>query len=81
MFGGIIAGRGRIAQVSAAPGAALRLVIDVFVLGRRPALGHSVSVAGVCLTVAAARGRRASFDVWARRSGGRPSANSDRATR
>ena len=63
MFGGIIAGRGRIVEVSAAPGAALRLVIDVSVLRRRPALGHSVSVAGVCLTVAGARGRRASFDV------------------
>lgn len=65
MFGGIVAGRGRVVAVTSVAGAARRLVIDVSVLGRRPRRGASVSVSGVCLTVAATRGRRASFDVVA----------------
>jgi riboflavin synthase len=63
MFGGIVAGTGRVAAISGTAGAALRLTIDVSVLRRRPRRGASVSVAGTCLTVVSARGRLASFDV------------------
>ena len=63
MFSGIVAGTGRVVAIDAAAGAAFRLTVDLGALPRRPALGASVSVAGVCLTVAALRGRRAGFDV------------------
>jgi riboflavin synthase len=63
MFAGIVAGRGRIVEVREAAGAARRLVLDVSVVKPAPRVGDSVSVAGVCLTVAAIRGRRAAFDV------------------
>jgi riboflavin synthase len=63
MFGGIVAGRGRVARIESVAGAARRLVIDVSVLGRRARRGDSVSVAGVCLTVVSTRGRLAAFDV------------------
>lgn len=63
MFGGIVAGRGRVVEVAETAGAARRLVIDVAALGRRPRRGDSVSVAGTCLTVVSAKGRRAVFDV------------------
>lgn len=63
MFGGIVAGTGRVVEIRQIEGAARRLVVDVSVLGRTPRRGDSVCVAGVCLTVAALRGRRASFDV------------------
>jgi riboflavin synthase alpha subunit len=51
MFAGIVAGTGRIVEVTSAPGAALRLGVDVSVLRRKLVLGASVSVSGVCLTV------------------------------
>jgi len=63
MFAGIVEGRGRIVEIRSVAGAARRLVIDVSSLARRPRRGESVSVAGVCLTVAAVHGRRAAFDV------------------
>jgi riboflavin synthase len=63
MFGGIVAGRGRVVEVAEAPGAARRLVIDIAALGRKPRRGDSISVAGTCLTVVSTRGRRAAFDV------------------
>jgi riboflavin synthase len=63
MFTGIVAGTGRVVEVSTVPGAAVRLVVDVAATGRRPRPGDSVSVAGVCLTVVSLRGRRAAFDV------------------
>lgn len=63
MFGGIVAGTGRVVEIREIAGAARRLVLDVAVLGRNPTRGDSVSVAGVCLTVAVVRGRRAAFDV------------------
>jgi len=63
MFGGIIEGRGAVVEIREAAGAARRLVVDVSALARVPRVGDSVSVAGVCLTVAAIRGRRAAFDV------------------
>ena len=63
MFGGIVAGTGRVARVSDVPGAARRFVIDVSVVGRKARRGDSVSVAGTCLTVVATRGRFATFDV------------------
>lgn len=63
MFGGIVAGRGRVVEVAQAPGAARRIVVDISVLRRRPGRGDSVSVAGTCLTVVATTGRRAAFDV------------------
>ncbi|MCE9634173.1 MAG: riboflavin synthase [Planctomycetes bacterium] len=68
MFGGIVAGLGRIVSVKPTAGAALRLDVDVSVLRRRLVPGASVSVSGVCLTVVRAApagrvSRRASFDV------------------
>ncbi len=69
MFGGIVAGVGRVIEKAPAAGAAVRLGIDVRVLRRTLAHGASVSVSGVCLTVvrtlAAKDGttRRAWFDV------------------
>lgn len=63
MFGGIVAGRGKVLSVEEVPGAALRLVVDVSVLGREPRPGDSVSVSGVCLTVVTCDGGRAAFDV------------------
>jgi riboflavin synthase len=68
MFGGIVAGTGRILEVAPAAGAALRLGVDVRVLRRGLDLGASVCVSGVCLTVvrrspAAGTTRRAWFDV------------------
>jgi riboflavin synthase alpha subunit len=44
-------------------GAALRLVVDVSVLGRTPRHGDSISVGGVCLTVVTCEDGRAAFDV------------------
>lgn len=63
MFGGIVAGRGRVLEVAEASRAARRIVVDISVLGRKPRRGDSVAVAGTCLTVVSARGRRAAFDV------------------
>lgn len=69
MFGGIVAGVGRVIEKAPVPGAAVRLGIDVRVLRRTLVHGASVSVSGVCLTVvrtlAAKDGttRRAWFDV------------------
>jgi riboflavin synthase len=63
MFGGIVAGKGTVTEISRTRGAAIRLGVDIAVLGRRPARGASVSVAGVCLTVVRTAGRRAWFDV------------------
>lgn len=69
MFSGIVVGTGRVVEVGPAPGAALRLVVDVGVLRRKLVPGASVAVAGVCLTVVGTpRGRRATsrlatFDV------------------
>lgn len=63
MFGGIVAGTGRVVSISDAQGAARRLLIDVSVLRRRPSRGDSVSVAGACLTVVSIRRARAAFDV------------------
>lgn len=52
MFTGLVQSKGRVA--SAAPAAAgARLVIDASAWGHRPGLGDSISVSGVCLTVAA----------------------------
>jgi riboflavin synthase len=63
LFGGIVAGRGRVVNVESAAGAALRLVVDTACLPRRPGRGESVAVSGVCLTVVSRRGRVVSFDV------------------
>lgn len=68
MFAGIVAGTGRVLATEPVEGAALRLVLDVSVLGRALRPGASVSVAGTCLTVVRARpargtSRRAEFDV------------------
>lgn len=63
MFGGIVAGRGRVLAVGTAAGAALRMTVDVRVLGRTPVPGASVAVSGVCLTVVRAARGRAEFDV------------------
>src|SRR6266571_3757258 len=61
MFTGIIAAVGKISRVEAAKGG-LRLVIDAGTLGLNDvALGDSVAVNGVCLTVAK-RGKK-SFSV------------------
>lgn len=63
MFSGIVAGRGKVLEVGAVAGAALRIVVDIAVLPRMPRRGDSVSVAGVCLTVVSVAKRRATFDV------------------
>ena len=63
MFGGIVAGTGRVTSVSETAGAALTLTIDVSVLRRKPRRGASISVAGTCLTVVSTKGRLASFDL------------------
>ena len=63
MFGGIVAGRGRVLSVEEGEGAALRLEVDVSALGRTPRPGDSIAVAGVCLTVVSHAGGRAVFDV------------------
>ena len=65
MFGGIVAGRGRVVAAGPATGAALRLEVDARVLARRLVRGASVSVSGVCLTVVRAARGRAAFDVVA----------------
>ena len=63
MFGGIVAGTGRAVAVRRAAGAARRIEVAIGVLRRRPRLGDSIAVSGVCLTVAGLRGRVAAFDV------------------
>lgn len=50
-------------EVGPAEGAALRLVVDLAALGRRPPRGASVAVAGVCLTVVRFAAGRGAFDV------------------
>jgi riboflavin synthase alpha subunit len=50
-------------SVESVEGAALRLVVDVAVLGRDPKPGESISVSGVCLTVVENDGGRVAFDV------------------
>lgn len=50
-------------EVGPAEGAALRLVVDLAALGRRPPRGASVAVAGVCLTVVRFTAGRGAFDV------------------
>ena len=63
MFGGIVAGRGAVHTVGPVPGAERRIVVRIGALGRTPRRGDSIAVSGVCLTVAAVRGRLATFDV------------------
>ncbi|MCG3134430.1 MAG: Riboflavin synthase [Planctomycetes bacterium] len=72
MFAGIVAGTGEVLRAEpGAAGTALRLVVDVSCLARRPADGASVAVSGVCLTVVSsaisrvrkARRTTATFDV------------------
>ena len=62
MFTGIVESTGTLNAV--APGAAgVRLRIDLGPLAAGTVLGASISVAGVCLTVAAISGAQAEFDV------------------
>jgi riboflavin synthase len=63
MFGGIVAGRGEVYKVGPVPGADRRIVVRIGTLGRMPRRGDSISVSGVCLTVAAVHGKLAAFDV------------------
>ena len=63
MFTGIVAGTGEILGIEDVEGAALRLTVDVSVLGREPAHGASIAVAGVCLTVVGFEAGQARFDV------------------
>ncbi len=63
MYGGIIPGIGRVVAVEVAEGAALRLAVDVSVLGRTPRHGDSISIAGACLTVVEYADGVARFDV------------------
>ena len=63
MFGGIVAGTGRVTGVRTVPGAARRIAVRIDAVRRRPRPGDSVAVSGVCLTVVSLRGRTASFDV------------------
>jgi riboflavin synthase len=61
MFTGIIEGMCPVAGL--VRGATWRLIIDLGELAEGVKLGDSISVNGVCLTVAALGGRRASFDA------------------
>jgi len=63
MYGGIIPGTGRVVAVEPAEGAALRLAVDVSVLGRTPRRGDSISIDGACLTVVEYADGVARFDV------------------
>ena len=63
MFTGIVAGRAVVRAVEASP-AGRRLVVERGPLPGRPAVGASVAVQGVCLTVAGhAAGDALAFDV------------------
>ncbi|MFQ6047869.1 MAG: riboflavin synthase [Phycisphaerae bacterium] len=64
MFSGIVAATGKVRRVERF-GSRRRLAIDISALGERPAVGASVSVSGVCLTVAAVEASVAEFDVVA----------------
>jgi riboflavin synthase len=63
MFGGIVTGRGEVHRVGPVPGADRRIVVRIGALRRGPRRGDSISVSGVCLTVAAVHGKLAAFDV------------------
>jgi riboflavin synthase len=63
MFGGIVACRGEVYRVGPVPGADRRIVVRIGALRRKPGRGDSISVSGVCLTVAAVHGKLAAFDV------------------
>ena len=63
MFSGIVAATGRIEHVEPLEGG-VRLTVDVGGLGLDDvAIGDSIANSGVCLTVVAMDGNRASFDV------------------
>jgi riboflavin synthase len=62
MFTGIVEAKCRIESVKPA-GGALRIVLDLSVLEGPFALGESVNVNGVCLTISALDGALASFDA------------------
>jgi riboflavin synthase len=62
MFTGIVEHVGTVASVAATPGGR-RLAIDVGPMAAECALGASVAVSGVCLTVAAAKPPILEFDV------------------
>ncbi len=62
MFTGIVESSGTVTAVSNAPGGR-RLAVDVGAMAAECALGASVAVSGVCLTVAAARPPVLEFDV------------------
>lgn len=62
MFTGLVQAVGRVAAIE--PNArGVRLTVDLGAWGHRPAPGDSISVSGCCLTVAAAGGAMASFDL------------------
>jgi riboflavin synthase len=63
VFTGIVAGIGTIARVRPQPGGSRRVAIDTALDLSRLALGASVAVSGVCLTVVARRGRRFEADL------------------
>ena len=62
MFTGLIREVGTIAAVDGGAGG-VRLEIDAPLTSRGAALGDSVSIAGVCLTVVAVAGERLAFDA------------------
>ena len=63
MFTGIIRERGRIASVSGDREAGTRLVVDAPATARGAAVGDSVSISGVCLTVTATENGSLAFDA------------------
>ena len=62
MFTGIIETIGTVRQLTPA-GSQMRISINIGPLAEGTALGDSIAVNGVCLTVAAVSGTRASFDA------------------
>lgn len=62
MFTGLVQAVGSVAEVRGTR-TGNRLVVDVGAWMHRPAEGDSISVSGVCLTVAGLDGPRAAFDV------------------
>jgi len=62
MFTGLVRGMGRV--TAAAPfGQGRRISVDVASLGAPPAVGASIAVSGVCLTVTSVQGSVAAFDA------------------
>ncbi|MHC4624957.1 MAG: riboflavin synthase [Planctomycetota bacterium] len=63
MFTGLIEAVCTVASISRRGSDAMQLAVDLGDLAEGAGIGDSIAVNGVCLTVAALQGRRASFDI------------------